>query len=295
MSRVLMLSLVFGPDTVSTANLMTDLAHGLQERGHTVTVLTSMPHYNPSPEVLKNPIYRRRLPTLYTETSEKGVQVVRVYMPLKRQRIWRRALDYLWFQVLTLVVGLTRLGRQDIIFVPSPPITLGLNGFLLKVFLRGQMIYDVRELWPDAPIRMGLLKNKALIALAYAIERFVYNHSAAITSIAQSFNRSLVSRGVPDSKLHFTPNFVDTDWLSPTPKDNSFAKEFGLEDKFVVFDAGNIGCKVWRYWSMLHTHSAMDTDIVVLIGWRRRSKAKARIPRSLLLAQQHSITALPAL
>ena len=136
MSSVLMLSLVFGPDTVSTANMMTDLAQGLHDHGHTVTVLTSVPHYNPSPEVRSNPHYRARFPRLYTDIREHGVRVLRVYMPLKGQRVWRRALDYVWFQILTLLIGLTKLGRHDVIFVPSPPITLGINGYLLKVFLR---------------------------------------------------------------------------------------------------------------------------------------------------------------
>src|SRR2546425_12839825 len=106
MPRVLMLSLVFGPDTVSTANMMTDVAHGLQKRGHAVTVLTSMPHYNPSAEVLNHPTYRPRLPWLFTEACESGVRVLRVYMPLKHQRLWLRAVDFLWFHVMTTLVAL---------------------------------------------------------------------------------------------------------------------------------------------------------------------------------------------
>ncbi|HHW87796.1 MAG TPA: glycosyltransferase family 4 protein [Chloroflexi bacterium] len=241
MAKVLMLSLVFGPDTVSTANMMTELAQGLQECGHEVTVLTSMPHYNPAQEVLSNPHYRAKLPKLYTDVSERGVRVIRVFMPLKGRKVWRRALDYIWFQSLTLVIGVLKAGRQDVIFVPSPPITLGLNGFLLKVLLHGKMIYDVRELWPDVPVRMGLLKNKLLIRLAYAVENFVYRNSVAITSIARSFNANLEARGVPKKKLYFTPNFVDVEWLKPLPKDNAFAREHGLDNKFVIFYAGNIG------------------------------------------------------
>ncbi len=236
-----MLSLVYGPDTVSTANMMTDIAHGLQERGHQVTVLTSMPHYNPSNEVLQNPRYRAKLPILFTDNTEAGVRVLRVYMPLKGQRVWRRALDYIWFQTLTLLIGLLKAGRQDVIFVPSPPITLGLNGFILKSLLGGKMIYDVRELWPDMPVRMGLIRNRALIRLVYLVEHFVYHNSWAITSIARSFIDSLAERGVSLDKMFFTPNFVDIEWLTPRPKVNKFSIGHQLQDKFVVFYAGNIG------------------------------------------------------
>jgi hypothetical protein len=87
-----MLSPVFSPDKVSTANMMTDLAQGLQKRKHQITVLTSMPRYNPSAEVLGNPLYRAQFPTLLTETLEDGVRVLRAYMPLDRQRVSRRSL-----------------------------------------------------------------------------------------------------------------------------------------------------------------------------------------------------------
>lgn len=241
MAKVLMLTLVFGPDTVSTANMMTELAHGLCERGHEVTVLTSMPHYNPSQDVMANPNYRAGFPVLFTDVDERGVRVIRVYMPLKGQRVWRRALDYFWFQALTLLIALFKVKRQDVVFVPSPPITLGINGFVLTKILKGELIYDVRELWPDMPVRMGLIRNKFLIRLVYIVERFVYRNSRAITSIARSFIDSLASRGVPRSNMHFTPNFVDVEWLIPGTKDNSFAQENQLQDKFLVFYAGNIG------------------------------------------------------
>jgi len=242
-AKVLMLSLVFGPDTVSTANMMTDIAHGLHEKGHNVTVVTSMPHYNPSQTVLSNPKYRTKLPTLFTDVTEDGVRVIRVYMPLKGKKVWRRALDYIWFQTITLFVAFSKVNRDDVdvVYIPSPPITLGINGYILKKLLNAKMIYDVRELWPDMPVRMGLFQNKLLIRLVYAIEGFVYRNSYAITSIARSFIDSLAERGVPRDKMFFTPNFVDVEWLMPHPKVNGFSIPHQLHDKFVVLYAGNIG------------------------------------------------------
>src|SRR5207245_639585 len=110
---------------------------------------------------------------------ENGVRVLRVYMPLKGRRIWRRVIDYIWFHVITTLVATIKVSRQDIVFVPSPPITLGLSGYLISVLLRARLIYDVRELWPAVPIRMGLVRNKWLIQLVYTVEAFVYQRSAA--------------------------------------------------------------------------------------------------------------------
>ncbi len=106
MPRILMLTLVYGPDTVSTANMMTDVAEGLQSAGHQVTVLTTVPHYNPAPEIKRDPRYTASLLRPCVETMENGVRVLRVHMPLKGQRVWRRIVDYVWFQLLTTIVGL---------------------------------------------------------------------------------------------------------------------------------------------------------------------------------------------
>ena len=98
MARGLMLTLVYGPDTVSTANMMTDIAQGLQAAGHEVTVLTSIPHYNPSAQVRADRKYNASWRRPFTEVSERGVRVLRVFVPLKRHKVWARGFDYLLFQ-----------------------------------------------------------------------------------------------------------------------------------------------------------------------------------------------------
>ena len=132
MARVLMLTLVYGPDTVSTANMMTDIAQGLQTAGHEVTVLTSVPHYNPSAQVRADPKFNASWRRPVTESREHGVRVLRVFMPLKRHKVWARGFDYLLFQFMTTLLGLFFVKRPDIVFVTSPPITLGLSGILLS-------------------------------------------------------------------------------------------------------------------------------------------------------------------
>ena len=199
---------------------MTELAHELHQLGHEITVLTSSPHYNPSNEGLQNPVYSPRIPNLFTDVVENGLRVIRIRMPQKRGRVWARLLDYLWFHSFTSLLAVLKIRRQDVIFVPSPPITLGINGYFLALLLRSKMIYEVLELWPDVPVRMGMLSNKLLIRLAYSVETFVYRKSAAITSIAHHFNQNLIKRGVPLEKLYFTPVFIDTDWMKPGPKAN---------------------------------------------------------------------------
>ncbi len=241
MARVLMLTLVYGPDTVSTANMMTDIAQGLQAAGHEVTVLTSVPHYNPSAQVRADPKFNASWTRPITESRDYGVRVLRVFMPLKRHKVWARGFDYLLFQFLTTLLGLFFVKRPDVVFVTSPPITLGLSGILLSRLRGGTFIYDVRELWPDVPVRMGLFRNPLLVRFVYALEAFVYRQAAAISTIARSFQHTLVKRGVPRAKLYFTPNFVNIDFIRPMHRENEFSHEHNLNGAFVVLYAGNVG------------------------------------------------------
>lgn len=241
MARVVMLTLVYGPDTVSTANMMTDIAVGLQSAGHDVTVLTTVPHYNPAPEIRRDRRYTASPLRPLVESTEEGVRVLRVYMPLKGQRIWRRIADYILFQTLTMIVAMLKVRRPDVVFVTSPPITLGLSGILIAKLFRARFVYDVRELWPDAPVRMGMFRSRPTLAAIEAIERLVYRSASGISCIARSFISTLASRGVPSEKLFFTPNFVDLSHIRPGSKRNPFAIEHGFADWFVVLYAGNIG------------------------------------------------------
>ena len=241
MTNILMLTLVYGPDTVSTANMMTDIANGLSDNGHSVTVLTSVPHYNPAKEVLDDPVMRSNWRKPFTESMENGVRVLRVFMPPKRHKIWARAFDYIIFQALTTMLGIFSVVRPDVVFVTSPPITLGLSGILISWIKGGRFVYDVRELWPDVPVRMGLFRNHLLIKFVYWLEDFVYKKTVAISTIARSFQNTLVDRGVPRKKLYFTPNFVDVDFIRPSDSKNEFSYANGLDGMFVVLYAGNVG------------------------------------------------------
>jgi colanic acid biosynthesis glycosyl transferase WcaI len=73
------------------------------------------------------------------------------------------------------------------------------------------------------------------------MESLVYKRAAGITVISEGFKRNLQGKGVPDKKISVIPNFIDIDFVTPQPKDNSFCHKFKLANKFVVLFAGNMG------------------------------------------------------
>ena len=234
--RILLLTTYFRPDVASTGVIMSTLADEFVAKGHQVTVLTSVPHYDVDRAWEE---YSGKL--IYKERYE-SMQIYRIstHAASNKASVFQRLLNYASFSVLSLYQG-ALLPRHDVILVPSPPLSNGVIAAFL-CFLRGTpFVYNVQDIWPDVAVRAGVLKNRAIIQLLKRMESFVYKRAAAITVISEGFKRNLQQKGVPDKKISVIPNFIDIDFVTPQPKDNYFSQKFKLANKFVVLFAGNMG------------------------------------------------------
>lgn len=239
--RILFLTLVFAPDGVSTATLMTELASDLVAGGHEVTVLTTVPHYNVDPEARQRQPLRRRWAGLFYESDYQGMHVYHAPVHEKGSRILGRLFDYFRFHCVSTLLGLALRARYDIVFAPSPPLTIGLNGWLLAWLKRVPFLYNVQEIFPDVAIALGVLRHSALIRLFRGVERVTYRSATKVIVISEEFRQDLLRKGVPAHKVVIIPNFVDTTFMRPGPRQNDVARALGLADAFVVLYAGNIG------------------------------------------------------
>lgn len=242
MAKVLIHSIVFSPDSLSTSHLLTDLAHELSKHGHEMTVLTTTPHYNVLPEALERqplkPVGRRKW---LFESQVGKIKVYHVKISAKGKNILARMTRGLRFHFYSLIWGLRGIPAQDVVLVDSLHLTIGLVGWILALRWKGASVYVLQDVFPDGLIRDGKIRSKPLIWFLRRLERFVYNRSKAVVVIAKSFERTVRPRIKDPSKVIRIPNFVDTDLYRPLPRDNEFTREYGLGKKFVVSYAGNIG------------------------------------------------------
>lgn len=234
--RILLLSTYFRPDVASTGVIMSKLADEFVARGHEVTVVTSVPHYD------KNqvwPEYSRKL--LYREQGH-SMQVYRLYTHVARDKanVGQRILAYGSFNLLSILRGLT-LSKHDVILVPSPPLSNGVIADFMGRMRGIPFVYNVQDIWPDVAVRAGVLKSPKMIHRLKKMEDYVYRRAAGITVISDGFRANLLSKGVPGDKISVIPNFIDTNFITPRVKPNSFSKSLNLDDKFVVLFAGNMG------------------------------------------------------
>jgi len=241
MAHVLVLSLVFPPDNVSTAVIMGELSADLKAAGHDVTVVSTVPHYNRDPQARTRQPLARLWGPLLSRSTFHGIPVLHVGMPRKSGSILSRLLAWTRFHALSLVAAAVFVRRVDVILAPSPPLTIGVCAWLLGCLYRAPYVYNVQELYPDIAVALGALRNRHLVAILLRLERFVYRHARAVTVIAPRMRRRILEKGVPGTKVRLIPNFVDVEDLSPLPRRNAFSREHDLDGSFVVTYAGNMG------------------------------------------------------
>jgi len=242
---------------------MGQMCEGLISLGHEVSVITSFPHYE------RFRVWDEYRGKLYERASYRGMDVLRlwVYASGSKQNSLRRLASYLSFNAAATIGGLLQRGAFDVILCPNGSFFTGLSSAIVGAPRRVPFVYNVQDLYPEAPARSGQLRSRSAVAGLKVIERVMYRLATHITVITPSFQEYLVStKGVPPEKVSVIPNFVDTQFIRPLPKVNDFSRDHGLADKFVVSHSGNVG-SVYDLETMLHAAARMtgQKDILFLI------------------------------
>jgi colanic acid biosynthesis glycosyl transferase WcaI len=232
--RILMIAPHYAPDLGPSAPLFTTLCEGLVKRGHEVTALTTVPHY-PSGQV--SAAFRGKW---IRRSKENGVQVIRVWLPsVKRANFAMRLLQFLCYQVEAVPAGLGL--KYDAVIVANPALWVWLPFVFFVSLKRKPALFSVHDVYPDVGVTLGVFRNKYVVTTVASLERYCLNHSRVVRILSESFRPGLRNLGVPDAKMALVYDWVDTDLIQPLPRDNRFAQEHDLVDRFIVLYAGNIG------------------------------------------------------
>jgi len=233
--RIVLVTPHFCPDIGASAPIYTALAEDLHKKGHDVTVVTAFPHYG-----------RDSLPAEYRGRwfqmqDHDGIQVLRGFVYVGRKSsAGRRLLSYLSLN-LSAMISLFRLPTPDVAITHSPILMIGLPVLALRILKGVPFVYHVQDVYPDVAIQSGALRPGVFASLLACLERATYRLGAAIPVISEGFVELMVDKGVARNKIALIPNCVDTDLIRPLPRLTPLRRQLGLDSKFVVLYAGNIG------------------------------------------------------
>jgi glycosyltransferase involved in cell wall biosynthesis len=192
-----------------------------------------------------------------------------------------------------------RLGRSmrgvDVVWGTSPPLHQGLSAWAVARSLRTPWVFEVRDLWPDFAIELGVLKNPALIALARAVERFLYRRADRVIVNSPGFVEFVRSRGTKADRVVLIPNGAEPDMFDPAADGRSFRRQHGLEKDFVALYAGAHGLA--NDLSVVLDCAELLRDepriVLVLLGEGREKSALQARARRLNLTNVRFLPAVP--
>ncbi|HEX2925140.1 MAG TPA: glycosyltransferase family 4 protein, partial [Ruminiclostridium sp.] len=152
-----------------------------------------------------------------------------------------RYLEELWFALCCSFEGIFH-SKADIVFIPSTP-AFGIAAVLLAKIGRKKVIYNLQDIFPDAEINCGVLKNPFIIKVFRIIEKQIYKSCSKLVVLDEDMQRNIISKGVCQEDVLIIPNWIDDQAVREVSRDrNSFFVKYSLSpDLFYVVHAGNLG------------------------------------------------------
>jgi colanic acid biosynthesis glycosyl transferase WcaI len=225
----------YPPEQAPIGVMLRELSSDLVRAGHRVTVVTGFPNH-PAGKIF--PGFKRKL---FAAERQDGVRVVRCWLYLSpKKTVFHRMLNFISFGITSFLAVLF-FERPDLILSVSPPLSNGVTAMALKVLKQCHYIFNVQDIYPDAAVNAGVMKDSFLAGLFRKLELLIYKRARKVTVISEGFKQNLVKKGVSSGKVEIIYNWIDSSEIVPQPRDNDFSQKHGLNGKFVVLYSGTIG------------------------------------------------------
>ena len=230
---VLVVSQYFSPEAFGVNALVAEL----QERGHSVTVLTGMPNY-PS-GVFADGYGGWKV----QRETWKNASVIRIPIFARGQNSrFRLAMNYLSFAInASILAPFVVKSSPDVILVyQMSPVTMALPAIAVKLFTRSKILLWVQDIWPESLTATGAVKSRFILGSLRLLVKLIYGCSSVIAVQSRQFVDSIRELAPPASDIRYLPNTADRFYRPvEVPFDAPERKLF--RPGFNILFAGNLG------------------------------------------------------
>jgi len=170
----------------------------------------------------------------------KGISVHELCVPYSNSMGFSgRILAFLRFAVHSGIRA-AKVGG-DVVFATSTPLTIALPGVLASRRLGVPSVFEVRDLWPEIPIAIGVLRNPVLIRIARRLERWAYRNSSRVIALSPGMADGVARGGAPRNRITVVPNSCDLDLFQAGDAERFLAEHTEWRDRPIVLYAGTFG------------------------------------------------------
>ncbi|MFN4109180.1 MAG: glycosyltransferase family 4 protein [Acinetobacter johnsonii] len=139
-----------------------------------------------------------------------GIDIIEFELPYSNTLSFlKRILIFLSFAFKSIKVALTE--QYDVVFATTTPLTAGIPGIFAKWFRRKPFVFEVRDLWPELPKAMGVIKNPIVLWMMSVLEWTSYHSADRLVGLSPGIVDGIIKRGIAPEKVASIPNGCDLD------------------------------------------------------------------------------------
>ncbi len=235
--RIRYLSQYYPPEPGAPASRVSHLSEAWAALGHEVEVVTGFPNH---PQGVVPPEWRGKVTGL---EETKGVRVQRNWLlALPNRAIAQRLVAQASYGLTAATLGAARARPCDVVIATHPSIFTGWAGLVHARLHRVPFVLEVRDLWPQLFIEMGMIKNPILVKALNAMELALYRSADLIIALTNRFRDRIIEKGIAPERVKVIHNGVDlTDFQVQPGEAGAVRRALNLDDKFVVSYVGTHG------------------------------------------------------
>lgn len=259
--QILLITNYFEPDSGAAAVRLSRLANLLQQRGHQLTVLTSLPHY---PQGRIHQGYRRRWTVV---EKRNGLRVIQTWLWATRSsRISRKLISQISFMLTAMLRGLF-ISNPDVVLIEAQPVFTAIAGVFLARLKRRPYVLNVSDLWPDHLLSVGAITEQSRV---YRVARWVvdgmYRRAAAIVAMSPAWAQAIEKHIGPTDKLTIIYNGADLDRFRPDIEYAAFRDQQGLANTKIVSFIGTLATQYDFELMLDAARQLKDKATILIIG-----------------------------
>ena len=209
-----------------------ELARHLVSSGHRVTVIASPVSYITGSRIA--PESEASAPSALPDLAILRASVYAAH----HKSFFHRMLAFFSFMISSFWIGLG-VRQVDLVWGTSPPIFQGVTAWILARLKGARFLFEVRDLWPEFAVAVGVLKSRVLISLSEWLERLLYRRADCVMVNSPGFVEHVRSRGA--RRVELVPNGADPSMFDAVADSAAFREQHEFGGKFVALYAGAHG------------------------------------------------------
>ena len=233
--HILVVTPNFPPEVNAGATRQFEHCRRWAAAGHQITVIT------PAPNWPNGVLFAGFRNPWKSEKWIDGMRIIRVWTLIRPNKgMFWRSLSFLSF-MLRATVCACFVRNVDVVVATSPHFFSGLAGMLIRWLTRRPLVLEIRDVWPESIVAVGMMKRSIVIRMLEWLERRMYASATQIVTVGEGYRQQLLQRGVAADKLAIVSNGVDLACWRPRLPDEELRRSWGAEGTFVCAYVGTVG------------------------------------------------------